>query len=93
MKITDGTVRVGGQDIELTPQEANCLAVLVGADGAVVSRPALLHAAWGVSPDVATSVQTRTVDMTISRLRTKLGEAGDRIYTRRGFGYQYKAPR
>ena len=35
-------------------------------------------------------IQTRTVDMHVQRLRTKLGDAGKIIETVRGFGYQFK---
>ncbi|HUP50965.1 MAG TPA: winged helix-turn-helix domain-containing protein, partial [Longimicrobiales bacterium] len=35
---------------------------------------------------------TRTVDMHVRRLRSKLGPAGDWIQTIRGFGYRLKVP-
>lgn len=45
-------------------------------------------------PDVSGDdvLQTRTVDMHIRRLRSKLGEVGDWIETIRGFGYRLKVP-
>jgi two-component system phosphate regulon response regulator PhoB len=39
---------------------------------------------WDAAPDI----QTRTVDMHVQRLRTKLHPAGDLIETVRGFGYR-----
>jgi two-component system phosphate regulon response regulator PhoB len=47
----------------------------------------LLETVWEAAPDI----QTRTVDMHVQRLRTKLGEAGDLIETVRGFGYRLKS--
>jgi two-component system phosphate regulon response regulator PhoB len=44
-----------------------------------------------VESDVSGRIHTRTVDMPVRRLRTKLGPAGDRVETVRGFGYRFKA--
>jgi two-component system, OmpR family, phosphate regulon response regulator PhoB len=55
--------------------------------GRVQSRPQLLEIVWEAQPDI----QTRTVDMHVQRLRTKLGEAGKLIETVRGFGYRFKS--
>jgi two-component system phosphate regulon response regulator PhoB len=41
---------------------------------------------WDAHPEI----QTRTVDMHVQRLRSKLGEAGEMIETVRGFGYRFK---
>ncbi len=37
-------------------------------------------------------MQTRTVDMHIQRLRTKLGAHASLIETVRGFGYRFRGP-
>jgi two-component system phosphate regulon response regulator PhoB len=50
----------------------------------VQTRPQLLETVWEAQPDI----QTRTVDMHVQRLRTKLGDAGKMIETVRGFGYR-----
>ncbi|HTI64864.1 MAG TPA: helix-turn-helix domain-containing protein, partial [Gemmatimonadaceae bacterium] len=50
----------------------------------VQSRARLLETVWDAAPDI----QTRTVDMHVQRLRSKLGPAGDMIETVRGFGYR-----
>jgi two-component system phosphate regulon response regulator PhoB len=42
---------------------------------------------WEAAPDV----QTRTVDMHVQRLRSKLGDAADLIETIRGFGYRIRS--
>jgi len=54
--------------------------------GRVQGRSHLLETVWEAAPDI----QTRTVDMHIQRLRTKLHPAGDLIETVRGFGYRLK---
>ena len=45
----------------------------------------LLDKVW----DIHAEIQTRTVDVHVKRLRTKLGEAGDYIKTLRGVGYRF----
>ena len=50
------------------------------------TRPQLLETVWEAQPDI----QTRTVDMHVQRLRTKLGDAGELIETVRGFGYRFR---
>ena len=41
--------------------------------------------------EVRARIETRTVDMHVQRLRTKLGTMGDMIETVRGFGYRFKS--
>jgi two-component system phosphate regulon response regulator PhoB len=80
-------VSVGGQLVELTPTEYKLLLILAERRGRVQSRAHLLETVWEAAPDI----QTRTVDMHVQRLRTKLGDAGDLIETVRGFGYRLKS--
>jgi two-component system phosphate regulon response regulator PhoB len=77
-------VTVDGSPVELTPIEFKLLLVLAERRGRVQSRTHLLETVWDAAPDI----QTRTVDMHVQRLRTKLGPAGDLIETVRGFGYR-----
>jgi two-component system phosphate regulon response regulator PhoB len=79
-------VSVEGKEIELTATEYKLLLTLVERRGRVQTRPQLLETVWEAQPDI----QTRTVDMHVQRLRTKLGEAGDLIETVRGFGYRFR---
>ncbi|HMV34236.1 MAG: response regulator [Gemmatimonadales bacterium] len=79
-------VAVDGKEIELTATEYKLLLTLVERRGRVQTRPQLLETVWEAQPDI----QTRTVDMHVQRLRTKLGEAGDLIETVRGFGYRFR---
>ncbi len=81
-------VAIEGRDIDLTATEYKLLLTLVERRGRVQSRPQLLETVWEAQPDI----QTRTVDMHVQRLRTKLGVAGELIETVRGFGYRFRGP-
>jgi two-component system phosphate regulon response regulator PhoB len=78
------TVSVDGEPIDLTATEYKLLLTLADRRGRVQSRSQLLETVWESAPDI----QTRTVDMHVQRLRSKLGAAGDLIETVRGFGYR-----
>jgi DNA-binding winged helix-turn-helix (wHTH) protein len=78
---------IGGRELELTATEYKLLLTLIERRGRVQTRPQLLETVWEDQPDI----QTRTVDMHIQRLRTKLGDAGRMIETVRGFGYRFRA--
>ena len=80
-------VSVSGTELVLTATEYKLLITLVERRGRVQSRPQLLETVWEAQPDI----QTRTVDMHVQRLRTKLGDTGDLIETVRGFGYRFRA--
>ena len=78
-------VRLNGHEIELTLKEYNILKKLLENPGRVYSREQLLDAVWGY--DYVGDV--RTVDSHIARLRTKLGEWGNRhLKTVYGIGYK-----
>jgi two-component system, OmpR family, phosphate regulon response regulator PhoB len=79
-------VAIENEDVELTPTEYKLLITLAERRGRVQARGHLLETVWEAAPDI----QTRTVDMHIQRLRTKLGDAGDLIETVRGFGYRMR---
>ena len=79
-------VTVDGNPVELTPTEFKLLLMLAERRGRVQARAHLLETVWEAAPDI----QTRTVDMHVQRLRTKLGSAGDLIETVRGFGYRLR---
>ena len=80
-------VLVDEQELELTPTEFRLLLTLAERRGRVQGRSHLLETVWEAAPDI----QTRTVDMHVQRLRTKLGTAGELIETVRGFGYRLRA--
>ncbi|MDQ3082879.1 MAG: response regulator transcription factor [Gemmatimonadota bacterium] len=79
-------VSVRGAEVELTPTEYKLLLLLAERRGRVQARSHLLQSVWDAAPDI----QTRTVDMHVQRLRTKLGPDGDVIETVRGFGYRIR---
>lgn len=82
------TVVVGGKTLDLTATEYKLLLTLAERRGRVQARTHLLETVWEAAPDI----QTRTVDMHVQRLRSKLGTAGDLIETVRGFGYRLASP-
>ena len=75
-------VTVAGRDVELTATEFDLLAHLMRTPGRVFTRDQLLSAVWGYEA----AAGTRTVDVHVSQLRTKLGDASP-IRTVRGVGY------
>jgi DNA-binding response OmpR family regulator len=72
-----------GRPLPLTRKEMGILEELLSADGAVVSAEELLERVWDENADPF----TRTVTVTIGRLRRKLGEP-DPINTVVGSGYR-----
>ncbi len=72
-----------GELLPLTAKEMGVLEVLLLADGGVVSAEELLERVWDEHADPF----TRTVGMTVARLRRKLGEP-DLIETVVGVGYR-----
>ena len=81
-----------GDELPLTPTEFRLLQVLMERHGRTLSRKQLLEHAWDVEAEVSSRLHTRTVDMHVKRLRTKLGDAGDWLETVRGFGYRLRTP-
>ncbi|WP_026842287.1 response regulator [Citrifermentans bremense] len=77
-------VMVNGEEIFFTSTEFKLLHTLAQRLGRVQSRDVLLRDVWGYN----FVDDSRTVDTHITRLRTKMGAAGDLIKTVRGFGYK-----
>ena len=80
-------IMLAGARLELTTTEFKLLCLLVERRGRVQSRDVLLKDVWGYE----NSIDTRTVDTHIRRLREKLGRSSDRIETLRGEGYRFVA--
>jgi len=74
-----------GRELPLTRKELGVLEVLLAADGAVVSAEELLERVWDENADPF----TRTVVVTLTRLRRKLGEP-EVIETLVGAGYRMR---
>jgi DNA-binding response OmpR family regulator len=73
----------GERRVELTATEFDLLAQLMSQPERVFTREQLLSLVWGVA-DYSNS---RTVDVHVAQLRTKLGDASGVIRTVRGVGY------
>jgi OmpR family response regulator RpaB len=77
--------------IRLTGMEFSLLELLVGRSGEAFSRAEILQEVWGYTPE--RHVDTRVVDVHISRLRAKLEEDPSNpelILTARGTGYLFQ---
>jgi two-component system phosphate regulon response regulator PhoB len=77
-------VTVQGKPINLTPTEFKLLSAILSARGRVLSRDQLMDRAMG--SDVF--VTDRAIDVHITAVRKKLGEAAWMIHTVRGVGYR-----
>lgn len=72
-----------GETVALTNKEYCLLLILVKNVGKVFTRDELLRQVWGFD----FSGESRTVDVHIRTLRSKLGSGGELIETIRGVGY------
>jgi DNA-binding response OmpR family regulator len=72
-----------GRPMELTRREYDILSLLVRNEGKIFPRHELLSRVWG--DDVI--VTDRTVDVTIARIRKKLGDKGGMLKNKSGYGY------
>lgn len=77
-------VKVGDENITLALKEYELLCMLLRNEGAVLTRDVILNEIWGYAFDG----ESRTVDVHIRKLRSKLGEAGNCIETVKGIGYK-----
>ncbi|MBQ3321495.1 MAG: response regulator transcription factor [Firmicutes bacterium] len=88
ISINAGThiVTVDGENVALTLKEFELLQTLMRNPEHVFSRENLLSEIWGMDY----TGETRTVDVHIGTLRTKLGSYGKYIETVRGVGYRFR---
>lgn len=77
------SVKVDGKPVSLSRTEYDLLKLLAHNPGKVFSRSDLISAIWPAN----VIVTERTVDVSITRLRKKIGEYGEKIVSRHGFGY------
>jgi len=80
------TVVLDGRSLALTPKEFDLLALLAEDPGAVCTRQHILDEVW----DPNWWGPTKTLDVHVSSLRRKLGDAGW-VETIRGVGYRLRA--
>ena len=84
MITAEHNVMVEGKRIQLTLKEYEILKKFMSNLGLVFTREHLLQSIWGMDY----VGETRTVDVHIGTLRTKLGDCGEYIETVRGVGYR-----
>ena len=77
-------VKVGKQNINLSPTEFSLLIYFLDNKNIVLTREQILTTIWGYDFEG----DIRVVDTTIKRLREKLGSMNKLIVTVRGFGYK-----
>lgn len=75
-----------GQELNLTRTEYDILLFFLTHRNRIYSRGELIEKIW----DSNVVVTIRTIDTNIARLRKKIGEYGNNIVTRLGFGYGFK---
>ena len=80
-------VTAKGEKVELTLKQYERLRLFMHNPGQVFSRDKILSYIWGVD----FFGETRTVDVHIGTLRTKIGACGDYIQTVRGVGYKMES--
>src|SRR3954452_25105331 len=78
-------IAVDDAPVRLTRREFELLHYLVQNKNRVISRDRLLERVWGYER----LVETRSVDVHVGRLRTKLRTAGQQIETVIGLGYRF----
>lgn len=77
---------VDNVEVKLARKEFELLAYLISHRGKICSREQILSRVW--SNEVV--VLDRTIDVNITRLRSKIGTYGAYIVTRSGFGYGFR---
>lgn len=77
---------VDGEEVKLARKEFELLVYLVSHRGKILSREQILSHVW--SDEVV--VLDRTIDVNITRVRSKIGIYGSYIVTRSGFGYGFR---
>lgn len=77
---------VDGAEVKLAKKEFELLTYLIRHKGKICSREQILSRVW--SDEVI--VLDRTIDVNITRLRSKMGAYGAYIVTRSGFGYGFR---
>ena len=86
---TANGLTMNGNPVELTPRQYQLAEVLFSNIGRLLSRAYLLETIWGLN----SKVQTRTLDIHVSQLRTalRLPDNGLRITSVYAHGYRLEA--
>ncbi|MFP5319511.1 MAG: uroporphyrinogen-III synthase [Acidimicrobiia bacterium] len=81
--VQGSVVAVDGARADLTPRERAVFEALVAAGGAVVPRATLLERVWG-----SVDADPHVLEVTVGRLRRRLGRAGAAVQAVAGRGYR-----
>jgi len=84
-RLQGARLAIGTVDSQLTPRERTLLGALIDAKGAVVSKSTLARLAW------TGDVEEHTVEVTVNRLRLKLGVVAAALQTTNRRGYRLVA--
>ena len=87
LDINRKTLTINNENILLTRKEFEILNMLISGKGKYLSRQEILDRIW--SDDVI--VTERNVDVNIARLRKKIGDYGNCIKGRSGYGYCFES--
>ena len=89
LNLSNGTLTVNGQIVELTKNELKMFQLLMEKKGQTVSRDAIMTALWASD----SFVDENTLSVNVNRLRRKLEAAGlpNFIRTKKGLGYLVEA--
>ncbi len=77
---------INDEKVELTKKEYEILKLLIENQGKVFSREDILLRIWGGN----VIVTDRTVDVNVTRVRTKLGKYGQNLKNKTGYGYFFE---
>jgi|SRR5664280_66147 len=77
---------INNEKTELTKKEYEIFRLLIGNQGKIYSREDILNLIW----DKDVIVTDRTVDVNITRLRSKLGKYGTYVKNKTGYGYYFE---
>lgn len=86
LDINRKSVTIDNEEVMLTRKEFEILYMLIAGKGKYFSRQEILDRIW--SDDVI--VTERNVDVNIARMRKKIGEYGNYIKGRTGYGYCFE---
>lgn len=78
-------LKIEGERISLTPREFAVLSILIRQRNRTIDRNTLLERGWGMD----TTSSQRSVDIIITRIRSKIKPYGGCIRTVTGYGYQW----
>ena len=86
MDLTSKRCTLDGEELKLTKKEFEILFLLLSHKGTIFSREEILSRVW--SDEVI--VLDRTIDVNITRLRSKISPYSEHIVTRQGYGYGFE---